>query len=67
MKYGSDDSSDSTLRKLGHDSHYSSKQHVAEDLVEGGTCSSYDEAYEVLNSMRNGDMVKTYRGTFKKE
>jgi len=54
------------FEKLG-DGGYSRDQHVAQDLVESGDCSSYDEAYEVLKAMKSGDVVKTFRGHFKKD
>ena len=54
------------FRKVGQGG-YSRDQHVAQDLVEGGSCSSYDEAYELLDSMRSGEVVKSFRGHFRKE
>lgn len=42
------------------------KEHVAERLVEGGSCGSYDEAYAVLNALPQGQLIRTYSGFVRK-
>ena len=55
------------FEKVGRSGGYFKDQHIAQDLVEGGKCGSYDEAYELLRGMGSGDVVQTYRGHFKKD
>jgi hypothetical protein len=68
MWYGKNenDSDDQTMQKLGS-STYHGVQGIAQDLVEGGSCSSYDEAYELIqHAQANNGVISTYRGNFKR-
>lgn len=46
---------------------YTRQEYVAQDMVDGGQCSNYTEAYEVIRSMKSGDVIRTYRGWIKKQ
>lgn len=41
---------------------YYDPKRVAQDLVASGQCTSYDEAYAVLATVKSGQIIQTFRG-----